>query len=413
MHKKCFLLVISFLLFIACNKDSSDSTRTETRVYNPSGKVQKGPFLSGTTVNIYELNPELNQTGRSFTVQTTSNAGDFALNGIELESNLVLIASEGFYYNELKGEVSQSRLQLQAFTNLLNNEVSNVNVMTHVIRGRIENLVASGMTYEDAYDQAKDELLLFLGEEDSPMVNFEEMDISESDNHDALLLAFSSMVQRYPGYTTSQDNDVAELSLLLSDLQSDFADDGDINELENIDRLLKNISYLVPDNVISNLEDRYSELGMDESVSDFQFYIDKFVQKHDSIYSDYEYPELAENLMDLDNFNYSNLLHKETLEYGNGLAVLAAIVPIGKSLKIKIINEDLDFGILQWIGWHTSFDNDGTYEIITLESQRNNFLMTGMVGFGPPAAGSNSFVVEYYENGSEVPTYSKNVSIIY
>jgi len=50
------------------------------------GHVQKGPFLNGTSLSIYELNENLNQTGRSFNTQITDNSGTFSIQDIELAS---------------------------------------------------------------------------------------------------------------------------------------------------------------------------------------------------------------------------------------------------------------------------------------------------------------------------------------
>jgi len=64
-------------MIISCENNDSPE------VYNFTGKVQKGPFVTGTTITLNELNEKLGQTGRTFTSIITSDDGSFELNNIE------------------------------------------------------------------------------------------------------------------------------------------------------------------------------------------------------------------------------------------------------------------------------------------------------------------------------------------
>ncbi|MEZ4980026.1 MAG: hypothetical protein R2769_00240 [Saprospiraceae bacterium] len=59
-----------------------------------NGKVQKGPFLNGTTINVFELNSAFSQTGRSFVSNISDNSGSFQLTSLSLSSQFVEIRSE-------------------------------------------------------------------------------------------------------------------------------------------------------------------------------------------------------------------------------------------------------------------------------------------------------------------------------
>ena len=42
-----------------------------------NGLVQKGPFISGTSISMYALNTDLSQTGKTYNTQITENKGSF------------------------------------------------------------------------------------------------------------------------------------------------------------------------------------------------------------------------------------------------------------------------------------------------------------------------------------------------
>jgi len=58
---------------------TNDSAKTIKAIFvaNIGGTVQKGPFLTGTTLNIFELNEDLTQTGKSIQVKLLMIQGSF------------------------------------------------------------------------------------------------------------------------------------------------------------------------------------------------------------------------------------------------------------------------------------------------------------------------------------------------
>jgi len=208
------LLILGLILGITISCENNN----ESTIYSISGKVQKGPFVTGTTITLNELNSNLGQTGKSFTTSITSNDGSFSLTNIELNSNLSLLTANGFYFSEIYGELSSATLSLQAISDLSDTRTVNINVLTHLQKGRIENLVSNGLSFQEANDQARSELLTFLGVTDFIEIDFENFDISVDEDYNAALLAFSIILQRYTMSWNERPTITAELTQLLSNL---------------------------------------------------------------------------------------------------------------------------------------------------------------------------------------------------
>jgi len=181
---------------------TEDITYTAYFAENPggtfsfSGKVQKGPFVTGTTVTVNELNESLGQTGKSFTTSIASDDGSFSLNNIEMESDLALLSGNGFYFNEVIGQLSSAQITLQALADLSEGETININVLTHITKARIETLVGNGLNFFDAKRQAEGEFQDFLGVTEHFNQGFEQMSIVSESDFNAMLLAFSIILQK-------------------------------------------------------------------------------------------------------------------------------------------------------------------------------------------------------------------------
>jgi hypothetical protein len=392
----CLIISIS----ISCKKN-----KEESKNYTLNGKAQKGPFITGTLVTLNELNSNLGQTGKSFTTSITGNNGSFNLNNVSLNSNLALLTANGFYFSEIYGQLSAAPITLQAITNLSNKENVNINVLTHMIRGRIENLVSKGMNFNDANNQAKSEFLSFLGVTNIFNEDFENLDISKNEDRNAVLLAISVMLQRYTTILGDEGKITAELTQLLSTLNEDFASDGLISNRSSIDQILNNISQLNLIEIRDNIVKKNIELNQSDSIPNFEKYIAQFQQKHsNNIYTNFTYPLMAspEPIIAPD-IKIKNILVPNDTIYESGPYSIAAIIPLNKNLKIKFI-------------FSGPFSYDGVghgWEIInnfpdgfTLNSQRQNALMT----MGMNLESEGSATIEYYENNSNSPSFIKKIT---
>ncbi|EKD79292.1 MAG: hypothetical protein ACD_41C00110G0001, partial [uncultured bacterium] len=104
------------------------------------GYIQKGPFISGSSITIQELDDRLQPTGVSYQVTTNSDFGDYRLTQ-KLDSDYVEVIAQGYYYNEITGELSSGPLTLRAIADVSENAVVNVNVLTTLTVPRLRHIV--------------------------------------------------------------------------------------------------------------------------------------------------------------------------------------------------------------------------------------------------------------------------------
>lgn len=186
-----------------------------------NGTSQKGPFIRGTKVVVYEMNngTALQQTSRKFVGQILSNDGKFSVYSVSLVSPYALIEADGFYQNEVTGKKSSSAITLFALTDLMEREKVNVNLLTHLVRYRVERLILKdGKNYASARTQAEKEVFAAFHYDNSTFKSPEDLDIFSKGEDNAALLAISVLLQG--------DRSEAELVNLLDDMGNDFADNG-------------------------------------------------------------------------------------------------------------------------------------------------------------------------------------------
>ena len=79
--------------------------------------MQKGQFIQGSVVTIQELNERLQPTGKSYQTQILDDMGSFELTS-DIDSRYVEIIAEGFYFNEVTGNLSDAPLTLRSLSDL-------------------------------------------------------------------------------------------------------------------------------------------------------------------------------------------------------------------------------------------------------------------------------------------------------
>ena len=371
-----------------------------------SGKVQKGPFVTGTTITVNELNESLGQTGKSFTTSITSDDGSFSLSNIEMESNLALLSGNGFYFNEVLGQHSSSQITLQALADLTNDETVNINVLTHITKARIETLVGEGMSFSDAKRQAEGEFQDFLGVTEHFSQGFEQMSIASQGDFNAMLLAFSIILQRPSNNIAVVPTLPAELTWLMTSLSTDFAADGAVNDEALVDTLLYNISIQNQVYIRRYLQNYYSGLDLNVEIPNFESYIAMFQAAHQELVTEFIYPDEASPAPEIGPEGaVPNILVKNVTQFdGTHAYVVAAITPLGKSLKVKVTgNVRLDAGLNN--GWvFTDYTTNG----FTIEPQRQNELVSMLV-YLLDESRDGSATIEYYED-SDTPTFTKQIT---
>ncbi|MBN2648955.1 MAG: hypothetical protein JXR50_04345 [Prolixibacteraceae bacterium] len=393
------------LLLLACDEDHPTPVE-KTNSYSVTGKVQKGPFVKGSSITINELNQALGQTGKTFTTLTNSDAGNFSIDNMELNSSMVQITATGYSFCEIYGEPHTGTITLQALADLSVSDTVNVNVLTHLCKGRVETLMENGSSFVAARDSAMSEISSFMGDDKSLTCMPGELDISKNSEDNAMLLAFFIMLQRftYLGYERPQLS--AEVSELLSELSEDFEPDGKINDQRLIDTLIYNISQLNLRDVRSNVENKYIDLEGEASIPEFEKNIIAFQKKHSNgLCTFIEYPEMASPKPEwAPEAKIPNLLAiTDSVIDMNQPYSLAAIIPLDATLTIKFINTGKTVYSLDYPqGWESINDFPNGF---TLIAQKQNTLISTMIDFYED---EGEATIEYYENG-DVLTDSKKI----
>ena len=327
MKKSILLLGVAVLAFGACTeKNKNYDLNGDEQIVdakNISGNVQKGPFINGTSVRVAELNSDLRQTGKSFETQIANNSGAFEFTNLGLLSQYVEMQANGYYFNEVEGEVSESQLTLRALTDLFINTTPNINVLTTLERGRVEYLLSGGSSFANAKNQAQSEVLNifnidreFLWIEDS-----ENLSIANNSQGDGVLLAVSVILQgRLAAGAVSQ---------LIADISSDIRTDGKLDNPKLGSKLKSNAMGIDADEVKANVAARYKELGIEANVPEFGEHIKNFIAKTKfELQSELTYPtkgEFGKNLLAIDD---------TACMYGE--YSMAVKVPSGVDLDIKV-----------------------------------------------------------------------------
>ena len=139
-------------MFVACGDDGSSATSEQTPVVSIekksiSGISQKGPFVEGSSVKLYELrSKDYALTGKNFTGKINSNDGKFSLSSVTLSSQYALLEANGYFRNEVTGKKSRGTITLNALTDLSDREKVNVNLLTHLEYERALYLIGTGLS---------------------------------------------------------------------------------------------------------------------------------------------------------------------------------------------------------------------------------------------------------------------------
>ena len=256
--KKITSILFLALIIAACSKSGEDIPNIDE--VNPivksklTGKIEKGPFLTGSKITLYELDRDLNPTGKNiFKTETTNNKGDFIFDSkMELLTQFVELEISGYFYNEVTGVRSTSPITLNALADVSGKSKVNVNIITHLVYKRIKNLVSEGLSFSVAQKQAHKELLkVFSITKD--IKNADDICLEDGDEDAAVLLAISSVLLH--------DKREAEFSEYIAKLSNDFATDGvitDNNLIEQIQSGQKNVNSI---QVMDNLKSYFSDQG--------------------------------------------------------------------------------------------------------------------------------------------------------
>ena len=251
------LVFISTLLF-ACSENSTDEIMPQS--YNISGVVEKGPFVRGSTISIQPLNEKMQSLGTLYNTTIKNNAGEFSFGSQEFLMPYAELTADGYFFNEIKGELSAGILRLRSVVNLSNSSTINVNILTHLKYPRILNLISQGATFEQANKQAQMELLSAFGlQKYAAKADASQFSITKGDDGAAVLTAISILILG--------DRSEAQITEYLALLSDEFGRDGKFStqSMKTIESDRNKIHKKLHD-VEENIINRYSELGQEVSV---------------------------------------------------------------------------------------------------------------------------------------------------
>lgn len=214
------------------------------------------------------LDKDLVPTGSSYTTTIENNTGDFNFGSLKVNSPYAKLTADGYFFNEVKGELSESTIKLDAIVDLSDNSAVNVNVLTHLKSQRINYLVTNkNQGFKEANEQAQKELLTQFGLQQYCEKDASQFSITSGDDASGVLIAVSSLIL--------SDRSEAEIVEYLSLLSNEFRTTGVFSESTK-QRLKSTRNYLNGklDDISDHIKVRYSEMGYDVEVKDLAYYFD-------------------------------------------------------------------------------------------------------------------------------------------
>lgn len=272
MKRKMYLkysvaIYLAALLVLSCsgNDDDGEGKQHVTK-QDVHGIIEKGPFVQGSKVTLYDLDSQLGQTGKSYSTNTSSNLGNFDFGSqIDLSSSYAEFETNGFFYNECDSSLSKAQITLKAIADVSAKSDVNVNLLTHLEYARVKFLVKSGNTFGESKKQAERELLKVFAIS-SEIANPENISITDNNNNASILLAISSVML----YNKSE----AEFSEFISKFSADFEQDGTIDDTNVRKEIKDGQKNCHPKRIANAMKRFYAEKGSNIEVNDFSAYID-------------------------------------------------------------------------------------------------------------------------------------------
>ncbi|MBQ9362857.1 MAG: hypothetical protein IJT97_05465 [Bacteroidaceae bacterium] len=249
--RSTLVFALVFIFFSCSPSDDGEDSGKGKHETDITGVAQKGQFIKGSPITIYAMDNNLNATGLSYPTQTMDDMGSFAVSNVD--ADFIDVKANGYFYNENRGETSESTISLQ--TVAATESHVNVNLLTTLAYNRIKRLVREGTNFADAQRRAQIEVLTALKLGNSTSVNFIDMNIAGNGDANGLLLAASLLIQ--------QDRSVGDVSKLISDIAADLEEDGLLSDElnEEIHRNEHNLSVGI---VISDLIAFYEKNGIED-----------------------------------------------------------------------------------------------------------------------------------------------------
>lgn len=252
--KKSFAFLSILLALVACGKiDNNDPNggNKEKHTCSVTGFAQKGQLVKGSQVTAFAYGEDLIATEESFPANISDDLGAFSITG-KTDAPYFELRAQGYYFNEVSGEITSSPIYLEAFTKS-SDKNANINILTTFTKPRIKKLITEGKTFDDAKKQAQKEFINALGLGETA-TDFTSMNIAGDSDADALLLAAACYIQN--------ERNISEITTIIQSAASEFGENGSLSKQtgKNLFQLDKELNV---GQIIINLVKYYSDKGID------------------------------------------------------------------------------------------------------------------------------------------------------
>jgi len=309
--------------------DTDGATSDNGAVNNLVGAVFKGSFLQGSLLSFYELDSNLNQTGKSYNTTVEDDFGNYTLQAAGLENNIFRVVGDGFYWNEVLNENSDSPINLTGICKIDSNEIINVNVLTHLERPRFEYLYSQkGYSFDSAKREAVSDVLGVFGFKNTGITRAEKVGVAGIGNDSKILLAISTLIQ---GFRTE-----SEVSELFTNIAEDIKTDGILSDSTIGNDLATHLYYMDTTTMLSNFKTRYATRYASDTINTLDMSFIKRFQDSTSYTKDKELIEFPEFSLG----GVSNILNSNNNSFSTSFGVSCVINNKGLDIKVEILNED-------------------------------------------------------------------------
>ena len=303
------------------------------------GAIFKGSFLQGSLLNFYELDSNLNQTGKSYNATIEDNFGNYTLQAAGLENSIFRVVGDGFYWNEVLNENSDSRITLTGVCKIDSNELVNVNVLTHLERPRFEYLYSQkGYSFDSAKREAVSDVLGVFGFKNTGITRAEKVGVTGIGNESKILLAISTLIQ---GFRTE-----SEVTQLFNNIAEDIKTDGILSDSTIGNDIATHLYYMDTATMLSNFKTRYATKYASDTINTLDMSFIKRFQDSTSYTKDkelIEYPSVH-----FTEINLNNVLNQDLQIFNSSMKPYAAwffgiscnLPRKGINLKIEILGEN-------------------------------------------------------------------------
>lgn len=267
-HISCIFLAGLCSLLTACSDENNpDDGGFAPQPFNVTGKVEKGPFVSGSTITVQPMNADLQASGQMYASTIQDNAGNFSFGSKTFDTPYAELTANGYFFNEVEGSLSAGTLNLRALADLSDASTVNVNILTHLKYQRIANLMKEGQGFTEANRQSQGELMSAFGLQKYAETDASRFSITAGNDEAGALIAVSSLL--------IVDRSEAELTEYLARLCQEFGKDGKFSD-ETLEEMKSDKARLTEklSSIRENIISRYEELGTTVEVKELARFFD-------------------------------------------------------------------------------------------------------------------------------------------